>query len=361
MKSILLPSLAIAGLATSAFAEKLPFDVPTGSMVDIKTVYAVDVFKNSMSTVNLSVDTGNVLQADIIFASDTNQYPNPAGVGSYIQGYTANVGILIPMNSAWGIRNLSKFDSLTFDWATNGPIRDQLTVSFGSPQYNDTLSNAGAVYEASKKRTTELDSVVKSHLASPTGHDWATLAYRRADFMKPTWINDALTGFPSRWTEPMATFPTFDSVLANVKNIQIAPKTSYQQPGWNFSTNVACPTCAVAYLPIPVLTIRLRNINIWLSGEERPMKLGIGNGLEIGVRDAAKGSRWLGLSWKQGKLNLEHASQWSKVQILSLDGKAIASFAASSAMPLDLANGTYFASLVDAKGQVATQSFQVVR
>lgn len=359
MKSVLQRTLAIAGLSIPAFALQMPFDVPTSSMAEVKTVYAVDIFKNEMSSANLTVDTGNVLQADILFASDTNHFPNPAGEGSYIRGYTANVGILIPLNSAWGIRDLSKFDSLTFEWASNGKINDQLTASFGSLQYNDTLANAGVVYEANKRRTADPDPAVKASLNA--GHDWVTIAYRRAEFAKPSWYSQALTGFPSRWTEPFATFPSFDSVLANVKNIQISPKTSYMSPGWNFSTNVSCGSCAVAFLPVPVLTIRLRNINIWLSGEERPMRLGLSNGLEIGVRDVAKGVRYAGLSWVRGSLALENPSQWSRVQILSLDGKAIASFKASAAQPLELANGTYYASLTDIQGRVVTQSFQVVR
>ncbi|MBK9576902.1 MAG: hypothetical protein IPK50_03385 [Fibrobacterota bacterium] len=362
MKSVLQRTLAIAGLSIPAFALQMPFDVPTASMADVKTVYAVDIFKNEMSSANLTVDTGNVLQADIVFSSDTTHFPNPAGTGSYIQGYTANVGILIPLNSAWGVRDLSKFDSLTFEWASNGPIRDQLTASFGSLKYSDTASNTGLVYEAVKRRTNKADTFSSRNLDN--AHDWVTFAYRRAEFALPSWVGGttgAVEKYPARWATEYASLPSFDTVLANVKNIQISPKTTYMSPGWNFSTNVSCGSCAVAYLPVPVLTIRLRNINIWLAGEERPMRLGLSNGLEIGVRDVAKGVRYASLSWVRGTLNLENPSQWSRVQILSVDGKAIASFSASASQPLTLTNGTYYASLTDIQGRVVTQSFQVVR
>lgn len=358
MKSVLQRTLAIAGLSIPALAAQIPFDLPTSSMDDVKTVYALDVFKNEMSTANLSVDTGNVLQADIVFGSDTAHFPNPAGEGSYVRGYTANVGILIPLNSAWGVRDLSKFDSLTFEFATNGRISDQLTVSFGSPKYIDSLANAGLVYEMTKIRTRS-DSITRPKLEK--AHDWAGITFTRAEFLRTSWYSDAETGYPARWAEAMANFPSADSVLAKVKNIQISPKTSYTGPGWNFTTNVYCKTCAIAFLPMPVLTLRMRNILIWLNGEPAPMKIGVGNGREIGVRDVAKGVRYAGLSWVRGTLSLENASQWSRVQILSLDGKAIASFNASAAQPLDLANGTYYASLTDIQGRVATQSFQVVR
>lgn len=361
MKSVLQRTLAIAGLSIPAFAARLPFDLPTSSMDDVKTVYALDVFKNEMSTANLTVDTGNVLQADIVFKADTAKLMNPAGAGPYVRGYTANVGVLIPLNSAWAVRDLSKFDSLTFEFATNGKINDQLTVSFGSLKYSDTLSNAGFVYEMPKVRT-DLNAIDRPKL--DFAHDWANMTYRRAELALPGWVNGtpgAITSYPERWATEYASLPSIDTVLANVKNIQISPKTSYAGAGWDFTTNSTCGSCARAFLPMPVLTLRLRNINIWLSGEEQPLKLGIGNAREIGVRDVAKGVRYAGLSWVRGTLSLENASQWSRVQILSLDGKAIASFNASAAQPLDLANGTYYASLTDIQGRVATQSFQVVR
>lgn len=357
MKSFLQRTLAVAGLSVPALAA-VPFDIPTTSMDDVKTVYALDVFKNEMSTVNLLVDTGSVLQADIGFAGDTTQFLNPAGAGPYVRGYTANVGLLIPLNSAWAVRDLSTFDSLTFEFSSNGAINDQLSVSFGSTKYIDSLANAGLVYEMSKVKTRS-DTITRPKLEF--AHDWVGITFYRAELVRPTWYADAEKGYPQRWAEPMAAFPTLDSVLANVKNIQISPKTSYTGAGWNFTTNTSCKSCAKAYTPIKILTLRFRNILIWLNGEPAPLKLGVGNGREIGVRDVAKGVRYAGLSWSRGTLSLDNASQWSRVQILSLDGKAIASFNASAAHPLDLVNGTYFASLTDLQGRVVTQSFQVIR
>lgn len=357
MKSFLHSLFATAGLALPAFAVQVPFDVPTASSDDVKTVYGVDIFKNSMSTVNLSVDTGSVLQAQIVYKSDTAHLLTPAGT-SMLRGYTANVGILIPLNAAWRIHDLSKFDSLTFEFAANARINKELTVSFGSPKFIDSLALAGLTYEATKVRKPQPDSVLEVILNS--AHDWFKVSYTRQQFAQPTWLGTALSGNPTRWAEPIAAFPSLDTVLANVKNIQISPKTSYTANAWDFTSNVPCQGCLVANNYVPVLNFRLRNINIWLNGSANPMKLGVGNGLEIGVRNPAKGTSYLGLSWNRGQLRLEDASQWSRVQILSLDGKAIASLKPASSQGLELANGTYFANLTDLQGRTLSQSFQVL-
>lgn len=133
-------------------------------------------------------------------ASTIASDPDTAPKGS---GYSANVGLMQPLSFDWAEHDISGLTGLNFEFRNSEAITGELAFSFGSASYDATNADSGQIYSVA----------IADNLAA--GTEWKKVVITKADFATPLW-----------WEKP-STFPKFDSVLKRVKNIQIAPRSTY--------------------------------------------------------------------------------------------------------------------------------------
>jgi hypothetical protein len=227
--------LAVAAALTSfAHADWNLSSYPTvtDNPATTDTVYGIQSYSNKSSSVAVTVPGGYVNLAATKLASEGTE------------GYSANVGLLHPLTPEWTENDLTGLTGVRFEYQNTTKITDVLAVSFGSGSYTKAIADAGTVYEATLSSATEL--------APTTGSTWKTAELYVLDFATPSW-----------WTKP-ADFPSIDSVLKRVKNLQFAPKTLYSAPGAQGGT--PCKSCVTPTMTSQNLKLR----NITLLGVEPP-------------------------------------------------------------------------------------------
>lgn len=201
------------------------------------TFYGAQPFLNKASKGVVTVpEPGYIRFQATTIASD----PETAPKGS---GYSANVGLLQPLSSDWSEHDLSGLTGLSFEFRNSEEITDVLEFSFGSSSYDSTNADSGQIYSVS----------FADNLAA--GPEWKKVVITKADFAPPSW-----------WKKP-SSFPKFDSVLKRVKNVQIAPKTTYATGSKGLQikaggVSVACEDCIGPTMTKQTLEVR----NIVLEG-----------------------------------------------------------------------------------------------
>jgi hypothetical protein len=231
MKKLYPVLAAIAFSAAGVQAEWLlnTYATTTADSIETNAIYGFQTFQNTASAVTIKVTGGTPGYVSLIATKVASNGTD---------GYTANIGMLHPLTSDWAEHDLTGLTGVSFEYQNTAKITDVLSVSFGSKSYTDEIANAGTVYEATLSSATQL--------AASTGTTWKTGEVSLLDFATPTW-----------WTAP-AGFPTIDSVLKRVKNLQFAPKTLYTAAGSQAGT--ACTKCVSPTMT--AVTLNIRNVKL---------------------------------------------------------------------------------------------------
>lgn len=193
---------AILALAASSQADWAisDFAYPTKDSTETATLYGAQPFLNSASKglVTVPAAGGYISFNASTIASD----PATAPKGN---AYSANVGLMVPLMSDWSIHDLTGLTSIDFEFRNSDLITGSgLEVSFGSTSIDSAFADSGQTY-----------------IYTYTDDLTATTTWR------PISITPDLLLTPDWWTTKPKGFPTMDSLLKNVKNIQFAPKTAY--------------------------------------------------------------------------------------------------------------------------------------
>ncbi len=305
------------------------FELTATDTAKVNALYAIQAYSNPASKVAISVGSGT-LKTTIALASDGTT------------GYSANAGILIPLQPTWEEVDLRTLTGIEFEYRSDKTIPDGLRVSFGSETYSQAQQAAGTVYETALRGATAL----------PGDMTWRVARLDVIDFATPAW-----------WIAP-ADYPVIQDVLAKAKNLDFRPGTLYSQNGTiNGTTCMKCvgPT-------MPQVTLELRNLKLLGSGQLPT----VGRG-QIAVPAVATPSsfEFAGLttsapaigaiSWHAGMLTLGDPSRWASVQITTLNGRQLHSLEPASRMVLDLPNGSYFAILQGHDGTRSASPIQILR
>lgn len=229
----LYPVLATLALAASgAFAAAgdtwllSDYAAVTTDSVETNAQYGYQTFQNDASSVTVKVPGGYVSMVATTVASDGTE------------GYTANIGLLHPLDPAWEEHDLTGLTMITFEHQNTTKITDVLAVSFGSTAYSDAIAEAGTVYE----------SAIGGTALAASATAWKKDTVLISDMATPSW-----------WTAP-DDFPSIDTVLKHVKNLQFAPKTLYTAKGTQ--NGEECTKCVTPTMTSVTLNIR----NVMLHG-----------------------------------------------------------------------------------------------
>lgn len=241
MKTLSFPVL-LFGLAAFSQAQNWllsEYKKVTTDSLGTAAFYGAQPFLNQASKGVVTVpEPGYIRFEATTIASD----PETAPKGS---GYSANVGLLQPLSSDWSEHDLSGLTGVSFEFRNSEAITDALEFSFGSASYDSANADSGQVY--SVPFADDLTA----------GAEWKKVKISKSDFAVPFW-----------WKKP-SSFPKFDSVLKRVKNIQIAPKTTYTKGSEGNQikaggVEVACEDCTGPTMTKQILDVR----NIVLEGVE---------------------------------------------------------------------------------------------
>ncbi len=247
MKKLYSTLAAIALSASGVFAAEgdlwAPYDLSTDTKDSVETnaMYGFQTFQNKSSAVTINVGGGSINMVATKLASDGTD------------GWTANIGMLLPLTPDWAEHDLTGLTSITFKYQNDATITDVFSVSFGSNAYSEAIAKAGTVYSN--------DIAGKSALAG--GTTWKDGEVLIADFATPSW-----------WTDIPTDFPTIDSVLKLVKNLQFAPKTLYTGAGSQNGT--ACTKCTSPTMTAVTLKVKDIVLNGVTGGARWPNPTNIG-------------------------------------------------------------------------------------
>jgi hypothetical protein len=199
------------------------FETATTDSAETNALYGYQVFSNDASKVDVKVQDGAVHLIASTIASDGTE------------GYTANLGLLLPLTPDWAEYDLTGLTKITFDYMNDTKITDVLSVSFGSSAYSDEIAAAGTVFS----------NDIAGSAALAAGTSWKQGEVLIEDFATPSW-----------WRDIPDDFPTIDEVLKKVKNLQFAPKTLYSGSGSQLGK--ACDKCVTPTMTS--VTLKIRNI-----------------------------------------------------------------------------------------------------
>lgn len=201
------------------------YETEAKDSVEANALYGYQTFQNKSSAVTINVTGGSVNLVATKLASDGTE------------GYTANIGMLLPLTPDWSEHDLTGLTSITFDYQNDVKITDVLSVSFGSTAYSDAIASAGTVFSNDISGSTALAG----------GTSWKQGEVLLADFVTPSW-----------WTDIPTDFPIIDTVLKHVKNLQFAPKTAYLSKAGS-QKGVACQGACVDP-SMKSITLKVKNI-----------------------------------------------------------------------------------------------------
>lgn len=253
-RSIAALSVALP-LSTAAAADFVLSDYPvaTPDTGSTNKFYGIQTYRNAASSTNVSVGQGAV-HFSAKLASDGNE------------GYTANVGLLHPITPDWAETDLTGLTSIEFDYKIDAAITDAFVVSLGSGAYDSAIAKAGTVYE---------NALGGTYLTPTT--TWRTAKVLVSDLATPSW-----------WAVPEG-YPSLDSVLKRVKNLQFTPKSTYLLAG--SQGGKACSGKCVGP-SMTSISMDLRNVRLVALGAEQGWTPGGGGwisglGCEVGTPSLA--------------------------------------------------------------------------
>ena len=187
---------------------------PAADSAAVNKIYGIQSYGNPASVTSVSVpdDTAHFLRLTAQFASTGTE------------GYSANLGILHPLNKSWSAVNISATDSIQFEYRYNKKPGGGIEILLASKMYPQFCSDSGFMYLFAPKIT-----------QIAPANTWRTLKIAISDFAPPKWWLDRLGG------QHPAGYPSLLDVLRNLEAIQFAPKTTYSQPGTQLG--VPCTYC----------------------------------------------------------------------------------------------------------------------
>ena len=221
--SILLRAALLA--AASLHADFIPhsFNVLAPDSSEARRLYGATNFSNLSSRTDVGVSEPGVLK----FVADTILSDGNAG-------FSANVGLILPIRRDWSEANLTGMTAIRFDLRLSVKPTEGIGISLSSPgygKYNDEGKTHGYLIAPS---------------VLPAVNVWKSFLVPIENLQAPGW-----------WT-PAADFPDRDSILKVVKALQFAPKTLYAKEG--IQNGEACAKCVGPTTPEVVM--ELRNIEV---------------------------------------------------------------------------------------------------
>lgn len=227
--------------ATRAWCDyRIPFDVPAPATDSVRRTYGAYPWANPASKVELSVkDSVLTLNATKI-ASDAREL-------SGYDGFTANVGVSIPIKPEGNYYNLKGLQSISFEFRNSDSITDYVRVSLDSKSYPCGAVAAEILYE----------DAVSGSIKLATGKEWKRVELNLLDFALPTY-----------WTGDASSMPSLDSVLKYLRGIHISPRTSYTDDGIQRDGS-ACTRCVSPTMTRQTLEIR----KLVLVGASSPLRM----------------------------------------------------------------------------------------
>lgn len=238
MQPVRLAALAIGcAVGASSAADWLlsQYLTPAVDSATVNKVYGIQSYGNPESITSVSVpdDTAHFLRLTAQFAS------------SGTEGYSANLGILHPLNKSWSAVNISATDTIQLEYRYNKKPGGGIEILLASKLYPQFCSDSGFMYLFAPKTTT----------IAPA-NTWRTLKIPVSSFAPPKWWLDRRGG------QPPAGYPSLEDVLRNLEAIQFAPKTTYSGAGTQLG--VPCNYCVGPNLTDIQFDIR----NVTLIGYE---------------------------------------------------------------------------------------------
>lgn len=296
------------------------FTVDVPDSASARAAYGIQSYSNSSSSTSLKVQ-GGVITWAMTLASDSTE------------GYTANVGLHVPLCPDGRRHDLKEFKGLEFQYRNSNQITDYFGVHFQSDVDTATSSYWGSFYEGPISGTTML--------AASNG--WKTVFLEKYDFASTIW--DFVGGDD---------LVDLDSMLSMVTGIEFIPKTGYANSGSQFGT--ACTKCVGPTMTQQ--TLEIRNIAIYDKDSTRIELQNCANAATAPRPTRAS----FEASYRDGILAVERKLLASTVDVVSASGRRVASFAPHETRKrLALERGTWY--LVErASGKAPlTKSLAVVR
>ena len=207
------------------------YPAPLTDSALVKATYGPTTFTNPASKVNLTVPVAEELAFTGTFASDGTA------------GYSANVGVIHPLNPSWEVGDLTGLTAIKFDIKLSAKPTEGVGVSISSKgygKYNDEGKTHGYLIAPS---------------ALPAANVWKTITIPLEDLQPPGW-----------WT-PEPDFPDIADILKVVEAVQFSPKTLYSASG--SQNGEACTKC-VTPTTTGAVVMTLRNITL-LGVEDVPL------------------------------------------------------------------------------------------
>lgn len=296
------------------------FDVDAPDSASARVNYGIYAFSNPSSTTSLKVQ-GGVITWAMTLASDSTE------------GYTANVGLQVPLCPDGRRHDLKEFQGLEFQYRNSNQITDYFGVHFQSDVDTATSSYWGSFYEGLISGTTLL--------AASNG--WKTIFLEKYDFASTIW--DFVGGDD---------LVDLDSMLSMVTGIEFTPKTRYANSGTQNGT--ACTKCVGPTMTRQ--TLEIRNIAIY---DKESTRIELQNCTDVAVAPRLSRASFEA-SYRDGVLSVERKLGSSTVDVVSASGRRVASFAPHETRKyLALERGTWF--LVERSSGKAplTRSLAIVR
>ncbi|MCB9495940.1 MAG: hypothetical protein H6686_03530 [Fibrobacteria bacterium] len=172
-------ALSLAGvalLATSAAADLTlgTFDLPAADSSEVKTLYGASSFSNANSPRSLAVK-GGALELTTTLGMDAD-------------AYSANAGIIVPLNNLWAPKDIRSATAVTFDiW---GSSKFKVNFALGSEIY--PFSDKGVVKVTNLNVTTAKQSVTigLSPVCELEYLEWMDDAEKYPDGINPVYVTD---------------------------------------------------------------------------------------------------------------------------------------------------------------------------
>lgn len=239
MRSFRFALLALGCVVGASSADMVlgPYLTPAADSATVNKLYGVQSYSNpsSITTVTVPDDTAHFLRLTAVFASDAKF------------GYSANLGILHPMNKSWSAVNISATDTIQFDFRYDVKPKGGMEVLLSSKLYPTRCADSGLTYLFTPKIT-----------SLPAAGVWKTIKIPVTSFAPPSWWSQRLAAQGLTLEGTYGKYPTLDEVLRNLQAIQFAPKTTYTDSGTQFGS--PCGYCVTPTMP--AINFDIRNVRL---------------------------------------------------------------------------------------------------
>lgn len=242
MSKLALSLAGVALLAASASADLVlgTFETPAADSVAVKKTYSADAFSNTASKRGLAVGADGALTLTVTLAADAGK------------DYSANAGILVPLNSLWAPMDIRTATAVSFRIKGSGAYN--VNFALGSDVYPN--ADDGVVMVAPVKVTTAW--AAKSIALQPT----PALAWL-------SWMEDE-ERFPGGTAASIIMDPTDPNYGDNTKNVAMEIKQVQFNidPTWKTATTWTAPAAGATTLSVDDI--------VMVGMEKYPAVLGVG-------------------------------------------------------------------------------------